>query len=235
MKTDKRFSNILGKDYNLFAEAIFHHDELQDRIGDILGSFFSKQVNDKFSVIEAGAGTGLTTVRILDSDERINVLAIDNEEKTLNQAKQILDEHKDRITFICKDILDALKTIEDNSVDAFVSAFTIHNLPFEYREKLFPEIHRILVSGGLFLNADKYALDNEEDHKETLDEQIKNFDVYDSINRPDLKKEWTEHYMEDEKIKITENEQIEILKNLNFKNIKIDYRKRMEAIIFANK
>lgn len=227
-----RFSGILGSDYNLFEKSVPWHEELQNTIKETIKDYCLEDKNARiFKAVDAGCGTGITTVRILDADKRINVVAIDNEEKTLKQAEEALNDLANRIEFVKNDILSALEKIEDNSKDIFASAYVIHNLPVDYRMKVFKEITRVLKSRGLFINADKYAKDDEKEQKQDLEEQIKDFDVYEKINRHDIKEEWTKHYYEDEKIKITEGEQKLILNELGFENIKTIFRKRMEAII----
>jgi len=230
---DKRFSGTLGEEYNLFKLSVPHHDEFQDKITEILAAFSPS--NKMLEVLEGGTGTGLTTFRILNAKDNIRVTTIDNEEKTLNQAKEILKEKGDKIKFVNDDLLKFLKLCPDNQFDAFVSAYVIHNLKPDYRLELFKEISRVLKTGGIFINADKYAYDDKKLQNEALQNQIKAFGVYEQIGRPDVKEEWTRHYYEDEEIKITENEQKEILQNLGFSEIQIVYRKGMESIITAYK
>jgi tRNA (cmo5U34)-methyltransferase len=226
-----RFANVLGDEYNLFEKAVPHHDEFQDKVGEAIKDYAATLQSDVISVVEGGCGTGLTTIRVLGADKRIKVVGIDNEEKTINQAKAILEDFGDRVTLEQEDLLEALRKISDESVDIYTSVWVIHNLPPEYRAKLFPEIARVLKKGGLFINGDKYARDDQSTHQQDFDNQIKAFDAFDTIERPDLKKEWTDHYHQDEKIKISESEQIQILKDLGFKDIKVQYRKGMEAVI----
>lgn len=94
---------------------------------------------------------------------------------------------------------------------------------------------RTLRPGGVFVNGDKYALNSIREHKKSLQKQIEQFDVFERVGRPDLKEEWTKHYLEDEEVKITESEQESILKELGFTNIETTYRAGMEAIIVAEK
>ncbi|MCK5332315.1 class I SAM-dependent methyltransferase [Candidatus Parcubacteria bacterium] len=231
-----RFSGVIGSEYNLFEKSVPWHEEFQNTIGDKISDYcFQLKDKEKISVLEAGCGTGLTTIRILNADKRIRVLALDNEDQTLNQAREILHDFEDRINFIKKDVIEYLKNIDDNSLDIFASAYLIHNLPATYREKIFREIFRTLKSGGLFINGDKYAKDDEAQHERDLREQIKDFDVYEKMNRSDIKEEWTRHYYDDEKIKITEGEQKKILQSLGFCEVETVFRKRMEAIITAVK
>lgn len=230
MNTD-RFANILGEEYNLFNKAVPHHDEFQGKVGEIIKDYSSSLKAEDISVVEGGCGTGITTTRILEADKRIKVIGIDNEEKTIKQARAILEEYGDRVDLKKEDLLTALKSLPDKSVDIFASVWVIHNLAPEYRTQLFSEIARVLKIGGLFINGDKYARNEADLHAEDLENQIKAFDIFDTLDRSDLKQEWTGHYHEDEKIKITENEQISILKSLEFHNTTVEYRKGMEAII----
>ena len=230
MNTD-RFANVLGEEYNLFNKAVPHHDEFQENVAEIIKDYSSSLRTDDVSVIEGGCGTGITTARILEADKRIKVIGIDNEERTIKQARAILKDYENRVNLKKEDLLVALKAIPDKSVDIFASVWVVHNLQPEYREQLFPEIARILKIGGLFINGDKYARNEADLQAQDLESQIMAFDVFDTLSRSDLKKEWTEHYREDEKIKITENEQIQILQGLGFKDVAVQYRKGMEAII----
>lgn len=230
-----RFSNVLGEEYNLFSKSIPHHDEFQNAVAGSVGRYAASSQTDIIRVVEGGCGTGITTARILDADGRIVVLGIDNEEKTIRQAQAVLQEYGNRVDLRYEDLLAALQSLPNVSADVFASVWVIHNLSPEYRERLFSEIARVLKPGGLFVNGDKYAQNDRELHERDLRYQIEAFDVYDSLGRPDLKKEWTDHYHEDEKTKITESEQTDILQKLGFRNVGVQYRKGMEAIITATR
>jgi tRNA (cmo5U34)-methyltransferase len=233
MKNSERFSGSIGEEYNLFRRAVPHHEKFQDEVGKQLRLFCEQLTKSKVNVVEAGIGTGITTIRILGADPRIFVTAIDNEAKMIRQAKARFSDSEDRIDFIATDLLTAIKKIPRDSVDAFVSAYTLHNFLPSYRKELFGEISRILGRPGLFLNADKYASDDPATHAKDLKEQFTALRVLGKMGRPDLEKEWNAHYLEDEKNKITEGEQVSALKELGFKNIKITFRKGLEAVIRA--
>ncbi len=233
---NSRFSGEIGKEYRLFKESVPWHDEFQNTIKTALSKYTNLYPNKKeFKVLEAGTGTGYTTIRILDADPRIRVIAIDNEEETLKQAKEILNDKSDRIEFKRTDILSELQNLPDESIDSFTSAYLLHNIPHDDRKKIFKEIYRVLKKEGIFINADKIARDDEEKHKQDLENQIKAFDIYDKMGMPNIKEEWTEHYYEDEANKITEGELKNILRELGFSNVNRIFRKGMEATIIANK
>lgn len=236
-----RFSGVLGKYYNLRSLAMSYHEKFQDTVKETLASFARAHSElPELKVLEAGTGTGLTSVRILEADPRIKLTTVDADGNLMEKAKQVLFDMEKRIEFINKDILSALQVMEGGSIDAIASALTIHNFPTEYREQVMKEFSRILKSGGLFVNADKYAFDDIEAHKKSLKEQIDSFDMFDTMNIPEvdiptLKQGWIKHYQDDEKTKITENEQIKMLEDLGFKDIKVIFRESMEATITATK
>lgn len=234
----KRFRVLGNRDYELRYLAMDYAQEFQQTIRIALKNIAYELPDAKeLRVLEAGSGSGITTLEILEADPRIKVIACDNEPKMMEQAKLVLSDLSERIEFMEGDILSTLKNIESESLDAFASALTVHNFLDAYRMEVFQEITRALKKGGLFVNADKYAFDDLNKHLNSLDEQIKSFDVFDhpDINRPDVKKGWTEHYHQDELTKITEGEQIKILEDLGYEDIKVVFRQSMEATITARK
>ena len=235
MTTTSRFNNSLGKEYHLFQKAIPNHDELQKTIGKIVKKYLVKNNLSTATVFEGGVGTGITTAVLLKENPRSIVVGVDNEPKMLRFAKKSLPLYQDRLFLHQDDLLSYLQKQPASTFDVFVSVWVIHNLSPQYRKKLFKELHRTLKPGGLFINGDKYARDGKREHSDDLEKQIKLFDIFTTIDRPDLKIAWTKHYLEDDKIKITEAEQKNILKKLGFVNVRINYRKGMEAIFTAVK
>lgn len=228
-KCDKRFSGVLGEEYALLLRAIPHYDKLEDTVLFELRKYtqlYSEQ--DDFEVIEIGCGTGYTTIRILDADPRIHIKAVDSEETMIRQAREAFADLLERIEFFNSDALKFLSELPKNSVDVIASAFAIHNFAPGYRERFFGEVARVLKIGGLFVNADKYARNDEEAHRKDLNEQIINLSA---IGQEDLERGWKKHYEEDELVKFTEAEQVEMLLSLGFKNIEVVFRERMEATI----
>lgn len=85
--------------------------------------------------------------------------------------------------------MEYLKQLENNSLDVVVSAFCFHNTPPEYRKNVFLEIGRVLKSRGLCVNGDKIAQDNLTEHQKVLEEQIKAFMIFQTIDHPELQAE----------------------------------------------
>jgi tRNA (cmo5U34)-methyltransferase len=236
-----RFSGVLGKYYNLRSLAMSYHEKFQDTIKETISAYAKEHPElEVLKVLEVGTGTGLTSIRALEADSRVELTTVDADGNLMEKAKQVLVDFSERIKFINKDILSALQDMEDGSIDAIASALTIHNFPSEYRDQVMTELTRVIKSGGLFVNADKYALEDPEAHAKSLKEQIDSFDIFDTMNIPEvdipkLKQGWIDHYTSDEKTKMGEKESIELLERLGFKDIKVIFRESMEATITAIK
>jgi tRNA (cmo5U34)-methyltransferase len=231
IQKEQRFSNKVGEEYDLFSLALPHQHEIQAKSVKKLITHFSNR-ND-LKVLEIGFGTGITAHEILSQSKKIHLIGIDNEPRMLSKALNKLKEFSNA-QFELK-IIDALEYLEkqdSGTCDAIISVWVLHNLQKDFRYKIYKEIYRVLKPGGIFVNGDKIAVVDTVLHQDHLHWQLKQFDVYESINKPELKKEWTEHYLEDESVNriLYENVFIKDLQNIGFKNCLIDTRNYMDAI-----
>lgn len=232
--TLKKFSEEIGEEYDIFPLAVPHYDEMQSRVGELINNYLATVPDRNIQIVEGGCGTGLTTRYLVEADPKITVVAIDNEKVMLEQAEKALAKYADRITFVQEDLLHSIAKMKD--VKIFVSGFCIHNLPPDYRRELFKEIGRALAPAALFINCDKIAHDNEDEHRQALKEQVEAFHVFTEHGKPELEDEWTKHYIElDDPIRLTETEQIDALSLAGFTNIEWVFRRRMDAIVQAIK
>lgn len=232
---DARFSGVLGQDYDLFAKSISYHNEFQETVGQQIKRYVQEKDLANPLFLEAGIGTGLTTIRVLEASESAKIVGVDNEPVTLDQARKILSDLKNRVTFIESDIFTFLKNEPSEKYDGFFSAYVIHNLPPDYRRKLIPEIARVLKKDGLYINADKIAWDDEKKHMKSLQDQIKAFEVYEQLGKEEVRSEWVAHYLEDDKIRLTEAEHQTLLNAADFLRIEQVFRNGMDAIFIARK
>jgi len=226
-----RFSGEIWIKYSLFKKVCPHYIELHNIVLNKIKSETRGIIKNDIKIIEAGWWDWYTTKVILDSDSRITVFSIDNDEKMTKILKKNFWKNT-RVKILFDDILSFLQKQKTNSFDAFVSGFTLHNFNYKYRKLVLIEIYRVIRSGWFFINADKYAISNVSEHRKNLDWQLNKFKLFDNDL---LEKEWIKHYIVDEKedIIMFEKKKINDLKNIWFKNIKIIYRKKMEAIIFC--
>jgi tRNA (cmo5U34)-methyltransferase len=230
----------ISEEIELFKKVCPHFDKLQDTVGKEIEDHFRNSKKEIINVIEVGCGTGNTTRIILNCDKRTYIVAIDIDKEALNYSESIMTNFikERRVKFIREDALKFLRSCENSSFDVFASAFTLHNFTEEYRKEILKQIHRVLRNGGLFVNADKYALDKEKEHSETFYWQIMKFSKeYSKLNRLDLAKHWKNHYFEDNKPDkmMKEKESIRQMKRIGFEDKGMVFRRKMEAVLVAQK
>ena len=103
-------------------------------------------------VLDIGCGTGNLTLLIKRSQPNAEVVGLDPDPKALARARRKADERGSAARFD-RGFADELPYAEA-SFDRVFSAFMLHHLALDVKEKTFREARRVLRSGGAF-----YALD----------------------------------------------------------------------------
>lgn len=251
---DGRFASVLGGgEYEDLLIALDFYNEFQAETGKALKEYIQShcQTASEIKVLEAGPGTGITTIELLKADERVKVVSVDNEPKMLDAVKDkfaTIEELKERVDFVMSDIVKFLESAEDESFDAFASVYTLHNFTPDFRRKTIELIVKKLKKGGVFINGDKYAREGE-DHKKDFDGEINNYAKFETAaviaeNEGDMarashlrkiREEWTHHAGEDEKNKITVIEQEEMFRELGLVDVKWGNRYDLVSTVRAIK
>lgn len=180
-------------------------------------------------VLEIGCGRGDSALPFL---ERTNakMTLLDISQEMLDAASAKLEAYKERVEFVCEDVLDFR---EGRSFDAVFSSFTIHNFPNPAKWDVFRKISRVLKINGLFLLND--FVPQERDRDDSL--------FWDQIERymllpPSVRDAVIAHVTQDNTLAYRLSEQ-ELLPMLNdrcgFINAKVVDRIGREALVIANK
>lgn len=236
---DAMFSGVIGREYELLKLICPMSTEMSRLVGLEVGEYCQLKPESQW-VVELGGGTGITTLSILSADERLRVLSVDSEPTMQSQAKQSLQTWVDsgRLEFSGQDALSALRMLNNESVDVVASAYTLHNFAADYRRQVISEIYRVLKTGGLFVNGDRYALDDVGAHTRGTQAEVAGyFKVLTQINRLDLLEQWIIHLFNDESENHIMRESVALrqLSEAGFEGIRIKLRHEVNALLTANK
>jgi tRNA (cmo5U34)-methyltransferase len=234
---EQRFSGKLSEDYGLWRLARPFLDDVHAAITRELDQF-TQGSSQPLRALDIGTGDGAIT-RLLLKDAKLDVTGVDNEPKMLEQARRGLASSlaNGRLNIVLADAQHFLAEQPPCAFDIVASGYVLHNLTVDYREHLYGEIWRVLAPSGIFINADKYAQEGEA-HRKALRWQLGLFfDVLAARERYDLLREWVLHYVEDEASDrvMPEADAIARLERLGFADVKIVYRRHMDAVLIAHK
>lgn len=195
------FHGPIADEYDMLKQICPSAAEMSRRVGAFIGSWMPAYPYTHLNLLEIGCGTGITTAHLLAYRDHIEITGIDNAPAMLSQARQNLAEalEKGQLHLIENDALSHLQGIQAGSVDIVASAYALHNFLNGYRRQVLEEILRVLKPGGLFINGDRYAVDDANEHLRNTQEEVKDyFRVFLEMNRPDLLEQWIVHLFSDE-------------------------------------
>lgn len=240
MNDEQRFKGKMSEEYQLISLALPHFEELQAQVGKAVAAYQADPKTPILRVIDIGCGDGVTSHTILRSRGDVYLVCLDSEEEMVRQAKINLSEAllEKKSELVHADALDYFKEQETGSAHIAASALTLHNMEKTYRDELHNEIFRALVPGGLFINADKYAPQDDIQRFKALERALERFfDAYAPLGKIKLLKDWVLHNVADQAPDrcMKEGDTIDILRSIGFVDIKILYRENMEAVLAAQK
>src|SRR3989344_6454871 len=101
MSIKKRFDNVLGEEYDLLKLAYPHYDQLELSASEVITAHFADSDLLTIRTLEIGCGSGITTKFLLECDQRLHVVAIDNEPKMLKAFRENLVKWEAEDRVIC--------------------------------------------------------------------------------------------------------------------------------------
>jgi len=239
-RAEHLFEGPIAEEYEMLTRICPAAAELSRRVGQCVGDWAPPYPLEQLHLLEIGCGTGITTAGLLASREDALIESVDNAPAMLSQARQNLAAAlaAKRLRLIENDALSHLREIPDASVDIVASAYTVHNFLHGYRRRVLEEALRVLKPGGLFVNGDRYAVDDATEHLKNTQEEVKGyFRVFTEINRPDLLEQWIVHLFSDESEEhiMRLRPALDAMTEIGFQNISLHYRDGVNALISATK
>ncbi|MGZ8219265.1 class I SAM-dependent methyltransferase [Methylomagnum sp.] len=195
------FAGPIAEDYEMLQMICPAAADMSRQVGEFVAAWNPAVDAETLEVLEIGSGTGITTAHLLQSRPGLRLTGIDNAPAMLSQARRnlapVLETGRAHLLEI--DALSHLREIPADSVDIVASAYTLHNFLDGYRSQVLAEIFRVLKPGGVFVNGDRYALDNSVAHLKLTQAEVREyFRVFIGLNRADLLEQWIVHLFSDE-------------------------------------
>lgn len=112
------------------------------------------------AILDLGCGDGVLAGALLHRFPTAQATLLDFSPPMLEQARQRLSNHENRIQFIEADYGDSSWTARldtQASFEVIVSGFSIHHQPDTRKRALYAELFELLTPGGVFLNLEHVA------------------------------------------------------------------------------
>lgn len=186
-----------------------------------------------YKMIELGCGEGDLTQYLFKTvpDLKLEILDISPEMLALAEGK--LKGYEGTVEYIQADAHDYLMSAGENKYDVIVSAWTIHNFPWDDKKKMFKQIFSSLKPGGVMFLMDKIYADNSIEAQDMYDAQINRYKRLSDLVREDMLKHEAQDYSSD--YKMTGEQTRDILQSIGFKNYKVIDRIERDTVISVEK
>jgi len=234
---ERLFSGLIGAEYEVLSVVCPAALEVSRQVGQVVSSWNPGMSLDVF---EIGCGTGNTSLSLLLAREDISITAVDNEPAMLVQAQAKLSSWlgQGRVRLLEADALSALQALPDASIDVVASGYAVHNFLEGYRRRVLGEVHRVLRPGGVFVNGDRYALDDPAAHTRLTQDEVRHwFKSFAALGRNDLLEQWIVHLFSDESPDhiMRFSPSLACLDEIGFFPVGVAFREGVNAVVVATK
>ncbi len=239
-KEENLFTGQIGEEYEMLRLICPNAAKLAGKLGDYVGAWEGTSSSTAMRGFEIGCGTGISTLALLAGCADLRLRAVDASAKMLQQARRNLAEWASagRVEFLEADALESLMQENDASFDLVASNYATHNFTGEYRRRVVKEVFRVLKPGGMFLNGDRFAIDDPAAHLALTQKEVRHwFKTFAAINRYDLLEDWVVHLFSDESPEhvMQFTPALEQLQEVGFAPMRVEYREGVDTLIAAFK
>jgi SAM-dependent methyltransferase len=234
------FVGPIAEEYQILKKLCPPAADISRRVGEFVGALPAPASLARLEILEIGTGTGITTLNLLGQRPDSHILSIDVSEPMLAQARRNLAPAiaDGQVQLQQGDALSFLATRETGALDVVASGYTLHNFLDGYRTRVLAEIHRVLKPGGVFVNGDRYALDDLEAHLRGIQAELRGwFRVCLEMQRLDLLEEWVVHLQSDESPEhiMRFGPALAALEAAGFAPVNVHYREGVNTLLSATK
>jgi ubiquinone/menaquinone biosynthesis C-methylase UbiE len=236
---DNPFTGPIGAEYDVLRLLCPNASVLARMVGEQVVANWRRGAGP-IEGFEIGCGTGISTLAALSACDDLKLTAVDSAGEMLAQARVNLAEYVSagRVAFIEADALAALRALPDGSIDVVISNYAIHNFTEDDRNAVESEIFRALKPGGLFVNGDRYAMDDPAAHLADTQALVRGwFRIFTQMNRLDLLEDWVVHLLSDESPRriMYFEPALQQLRAAGFAPVSVEFREGVDTLVTALK
>lgn len=199
---------------DMVTRSVPYYLQNQELIFSILSAILPKNAK----VLDLGCSTANTLLALSKRDD-LELFGLDNSDEMLKRAKIKADDLGVKINFYNQNIEDILSLNE--SFDAIICSYTLHFIRPLLRQELLNKIHKKLNKNGVFILCEKLLYDNKVLQKNIID-IYENYKENQGYSRYEIAQKRAA--LENVLIPFTYDENVNILKNANFKQIDCFFR-----------
>lgn len=199
---------------DMVTRSVPYYLQNQELIFSILSAILPKNAK----VLDLGCSTANTLLALSKRDD-LELFGLDNSDEMLKRAKIKADDLGVKINFYNQNIEDILSLNE--SFDAIICSYTLHFIRPLLRQELLNKIYKKLNKNGVFILCEKLLYDNKVLQKNIID-IYENYKENQGYSRYEIAQKRAA--LENVLIPFTYDENINILKNANFKQIDCFFR-----------
>lgn len=199
---------------DMVTRSVPYYLQNQELIFSILSAILPKNAK----VLDLGCSTANTLLALSKRDD-LELFGLDNSDEMLKRAKIKADDLGVKINFYNQNIEDILSLNE--SFDAIICSYTLHFIRPLLRQDLLDKIYKKLNKNGVFILCEKLLYDNKVLQKNIID-IYENYKENQGYSRYEIAQKRAA--LENVLIPFTYDENVNILKNANFKQIDCFFR-----------
>lgn len=199
---------------DMVTRSVPYYLQNQELIFSILSAILPKNAK----VLDLGCSTANTLLALSKRDD-LELFGLDNSDEMLKRAKIKADDLGVKINFYNQNIEDILSLNE--SFDAIICSYTLHFIRPLLRQELLDKIYKKLNKNGVFILCEKLLYDNKVLQKNIID-IYENYKENQGYSRYEIAQKRAA--LENVLIPFTYDENVNILKNANFKQIDCFFR-----------
>lgn len=198
--------------------------------------------NQKLKALDLGIGTGFFAQKFLEKLPHAHVIGLDGAASMIELAQSRLENVLSSLEFVVADFKNLNQVLtQETSFDVIFTAFALHHLTIEEKEKMLKIARSLLKPGGWFINAD--CLIGETPEIETIFQKLRIEGILTRVKGTEKRfhdfktlRTWLDAMEENEQdnpIKISD--ELKIMHNAGFKNIDILWKEYREMVLCGQK